>query len=217
MHWRQFLEIKGWAYSVLTLLLCTRWLSGVLRSILNLRAVITFITVNDKYFTRYLSRRKIVTVLVVKRSKGIRISVVYQLVGYYVTRECARCGIQHLIVRLTQTFAVEAYFLSHVAVDLLNSDCVLVQRNALLVVKVVAPFRILVLRRMHACCFSEFHAVWLRTHEGVLRVTLRRHHSLIAPRLAAVAPPKSHNLIHHRHQRNHTTQYIIRISKQLVL
>jgi len=26
---------------------------------------------------------------------------------------------------------------------------------------------------------------------------------------AAVAPPKSHNLIHHRHERNPTTQYII--------
>jgi len=67
-------------------------------------------------------------------------------------------------------------------------------------------------RRMHPCYFSVF---WLRTHEGItaLRYAVTIHWLRYAPpwttRVAAIAPPKSHQLIHHRHQRNLTTQYMI--------
>jgi len=47
----------------------------------------------------------------------------------------------------------------------------------------------------------------------VAAVAIHRHPSHYAPpvttRVAAVAPPKSHNLIHHGRQRNPTTRYII--------
>ena len=49
----------------------------------------------------------------------------------------------------------------------------------------------------------------------IAAVAIHRHPSLITLRSACddpsggVAPPKSHNLIQHRHQRNPTTRYII--------
>jgi len=79
------------------------------------------------------------------------------------------------------------------------------------------------------CCSSPAVAIHRHRSLTTRRSTAgddyrRRHHAaqtgtypstfkiLPAPtvttRVAAVAPPKSHNLIHHRHQRNPTTRYM---------
>jgi len=61
----------------------------------------------------------------------------------------------------------------------------------------------------------HFHSCW----SPLLLFTVTIHWLHYAPptttRVAAVAPPKSHNLIHHRHQRNPTTRYIIEVCKSL--
>ena len=68
---------------------------------------------------------KLVTIL-----NEIFISIYLRLRGLELLRHCR----QHRVVRFTRTFAVGAHFLSHVAVNFLSLDCVLIQWNALLVV-----------------------------------------------------------------------------------